>query len=179
MVPVLAAGSVNEVADLITRARREPQYGWSVEAACVPTHPDGRALNDVSGVPVVGGLEDVPARVQQDGYRVVVAVPHPAWTRTRLRDMAWDLEGTIAELVVAPALMEVDRAAVALHAGLWPHPPAGQQTVAERRAMALKAAIDRIDAVIAIIVLTPLLLAVAAVMEGYSAVCVEMQGDDS
>ena len=30
--------------------------------------------------------------------------------------------------------------------------------------MALKAAIDRIDAVIAIIVLTPLLLAVAAVM---------------
>ena len=107
MVPVLVAGGVEEVADLIARTRREAHNGWLIEAVCVPAPPDGAAPTDVCGVPVVGDLDEVATLVRRGGYRVVVAAPDPAWTRRRLRDMAWELEGTPAALIVAPTLMEV------------------------------------------------------------------------
>ncbi len=107
MVPVLVAGSVDEVANLIARTRREAHNGWLVEAVCVPAPPGSSALTDVGGVPVVGDLDEVATLVRRGGYRIVVAAPDPAWTRRRLRDMAWELEGTPAALVVAPTLMEV------------------------------------------------------------------------
>ncbi|MFF4403880.1 sugar transferase [Streptomyces sp. NPDC001262] len=104
--PVLAAGSPATVRDLITRTRKFPHLGWRVEAVCTP---DGLGFDDdqLDGVPVVGRLADVANHVRRDGYRVVAVTPDPHWSPDRLQRLAWNLEGSDAEMVVAPVLMEV------------------------------------------------------------------------
>ncbi|MEU7644881.1 sugar transferase [Streptomyces huasconensis] len=104
--PVLAAGSPDSVRDLITRARKFPHLGWRVEAVCTA---DGHGLDgdQLDGVPVVGQLADVAGHVRRDGYRVVAITPDPHWSPDRLQRLAWNLEGSDAEMVVAPVLMEV------------------------------------------------------------------------
>ncbi|MBA3575738.1 MAG: sugar transferase [Pseudonocardiales bacterium] len=161
MVPVLVAGSVEEVADLIARTRREAHNGWLIEAVCVPTPPGGSALNDVCGVPVVGDLDEMVTSVRGGGYRIVVVVPDPAWTRRRLRDMAWELEGTPAALIVAPALMEVTgpRLHMTPVYGLTLLRVSKPSFTGVR--WLLKDAIERISALAGLAVLTPLLLMIA------------------
>ncbi|GDY51766.1 hypothetical protein SVIO_023890 [Streptomyces violaceusniger] len=104
--PVLAAGSPATVRDLITRTRKFPHLGWRVEAVCTT---DGRGLDgdQLDGVRVVGRLTDVAKHVRHDDYRVVAVTPDPHWTPDRLQRLAWNLEGSDAEMVVAPVLMEV------------------------------------------------------------------------
>ncbi|MEU6681466.1 sugar transferase [Streptomyces sp. NPDC046853] len=104
--PVLAAGSLATVSDLITRTRKFPHLGWQVDAVCTT---DGRGLDgdQLDGVPVVGQLTDVANHVRRDGYRVVAVTPDPHWSPDRLQRLAWNLEGSDAEMVVAPVLMEV------------------------------------------------------------------------
>ncbi|CAM5531713.1 MULTISPECIES: sugar transferase [Streptomyces] len=104
--PVLAAGSVATVRDLINRTRKLPHLGWRVDAVCTTDGlgPDG---DELDGVPVVGQLADVAKHVSHDGYRVVAVTPDPHWSPDRLQRLAWNLEGSDAEMVVAPVLMEV------------------------------------------------------------------------
>ncbi|MEU1850883.1 sugar transferase [Streptomyces sp. NPDC019990] len=104
--PVLAAGSADTVRDLITRTRKFPHLGWRVDAVCTT---DGRGLDgdELDGVPVVGQLADVAKHVRHDGYRVVAVTPDPHWSPDRLQRLAWNLEGSDTEMVVAPVLMEV------------------------------------------------------------------------
>ncbi|MEU6393239.1 sugar transferase [Streptomyces sp. NPDC046939] len=104
--PVLAAGSPATVHDLITRTRKFPHLGWRVEAVCTPDGlgPDNDQLD---GVPVVGRLSDVANHVHRDGYRVVAVTPDAHWSPDSLQRLAWNLEGSDAEMVVAPVLMEV------------------------------------------------------------------------
>ena len=112
----------------------------------------------------MGGLGDVSELVLRGGYRVVVAVAHDAhWTRRRLRDLAWDLEGAPAELVVAPALLEVT--GPRLHV----EPVYGLTLLRVSRPTCagprwvFKGMLDRISACLALVVLAPLLLGVAPV----------------
>ncbi|MGW0965735.1 sugar transferase [Streptomyces sp. NPDC002516] len=104
--PVLAAGSPATVRDLVTRTRKFPHLGWRVEAVCTT---DGHGLDgdQLDGVPVVGRLTDVAGHVHRDGYRVVAVTPDPHWSPDKLQRLAWNLEGSDAEMVVAPVLMEV------------------------------------------------------------------------
>ncbi|MGW6055564.1 sugar transferase [Streptomyces sp. NPDC055189] len=104
--PVLAAGSLATVSDLITRTRKFPHLGWQVDAVCT-TDGLGADGDQLDGVPVVGQLTDVAGHVHRDGYRVVAVTPDPHWSPDRLQRLAWNLEGSDAEMVVAPVLMEV------------------------------------------------------------------------
>jgi exopolysaccharide biosynthesis polyprenyl glycosylphosphotransferase len=106
LLPVLAAGSTETVHDLITRTRQTPHLGWRVEAVCTV---DGRAGSgtNIAGVPVIGQLADLAEHVRRGGYRIVGVTSDQYWTPRRLQQLAWDLEGSTAEMVVAPVLMEV------------------------------------------------------------------------
>lgn len=161
MHPVLVAGSVDEVADLIDRTRRERHYGWIVTGVCVPGTGGVDRPEEVRGVPVLGGLAEVAALVRQGDHRVVAVTPDPHWTRQQLRQLAWDLEGMPAELVVAPALMEITgpRLHVSPVYGLTlMH--VSQPTFSGGRWI-FKAAIDRLGSLILLFLITPVLLAVA------------------
>jgi exopolysaccharide biosynthesis polyprenyl glycosylphosphotransferase len=112
-------------------------------------------------VPVVGDLDEMVTSVRRGGYRIVVVVPDPAWTRRRLRDMAWELEGTPAALIVAPALMEVTgpRLHMTPVYGLTLLRVSKPSFTGVR--WLLKDAIERISALAGLVVLTPLLLMIA------------------
>lgn len=103
LLPVLAAGSADTVRDLIGRTRRTPHLGWRVEAVCTVDGRGGR----IDGVPVIGQLADLADHVRRGGYRIVGVTADQYWTPKRLQRLAWELEGSAAEMVVAPVLMEV------------------------------------------------------------------------
>ncbi|MFI1657288.1 sugar transferase [Streptomyces sp. NPDC020472] len=158
--PVLAAGSPDTVRDLITRTRKFPHLGWRVEAVCTT---DGRGLDGdlLDGVPVVGQLADVAKHVRHDGYRVVAVTPDPHWSPDRLRRLAWNLEGSEAEMVVAPVLMEVAGPRLHVDAVLGiPLLRVSMPTFTGGR-RAIKGVVDRLGAAVLLLLFAPLMALVA------------------
>ncbi|MFF4040302.1 sugar transferase [Streptomyces sp. NPDC001816] len=157
--PVLAAGSTDTVRDLITRTRKFPHIGWRVEAVCTT---DGRGLDgdQLDEVPVVGRLTDVAKHVRHDGYRVVAVTPDPHWSPDRLQRLAWNLEGSDAEMVVAPVLMEVAGPRLHVDAVLGiPLLRVSMPTFTGGR-RAVKGVVDRVGAAILLLLFAPLMLLV-------------------
>ncbi|MGI5373191.1 sugar transferase [Streptomyces sp. CA-251387] len=157
--PVLAAGSPATVRDLITRTRKFPHIGWRVEAVCTT---DGRGLDgdQLDGVPVVGQLADVAKHVSHDGYRVVAVTPDPHWSPERLQRLAWNLEGSDTEMVVAPVLMEVAGPRLHVDAVLGiPLLRVSMPTFTGGR-RAIKGVVDRVGAAILLVLLAPLMVLV-------------------
>jgi exopolysaccharide biosynthesis polyprenyl glycosylphosphotransferase len=107
VVPVLAVGTAESVADLIDRTRRDNRRGWVVSGACTPTGMAVDGGDGVLGVPVLGDLDSVADVTKAGRHRVVAVCPTPGWTARRLHQLAWNLEDAAAELVVDPGLMEV------------------------------------------------------------------------
>ncbi|QDQ09173.1 sugar transferase [Streptomyces spectabilis] len=155
--PVLAAGSPATVHDLITRTRKFPHLGWRVDAVCTT---DGLDSDHLDGVPVVGQLVDVAGHVRRDGYRVVAVTPDPHWSPDRLQRLAWNLEGSDAEMVVAPVLMEVAGPRLHVDAVLgipllrvsMPAFTGGRRVV--------KAVVDRLGAAVLLVLFAPLMVIV-------------------
>ncbi|MFE5791081.1 sugar transferase [Streptomyces sp. NPDC056503] len=157
--PVLAAGSMATVRDLITRTRKFPHLGWRVDAVCTTDGlgPDGDQLD---GVPVVGRLADVANHVHRDGFRVVAVTPDPHWSPGRLRRLAWNLEGSDAEMVVAPVLMEVAGPRLHVDAVLGiPLLRVSMPTFTGGR-RAVKEVVDRLGAALLLVLLSPLMVGV-------------------
>ncbi|MFD4630679.1 sugar transferase [Streptomyces sp. NPDC058284] len=158
--PVLAAGSVATARDLIIRARKSPHLGWRVEAVCTT---DGHGLDgdQLEGVPVVGQLSDVAGHVRRDGYRVVAVTPDPHWSPDRLQRLAWNLEGSDAEMVVAPVLMEVAGPRLHVDAVLGiPLLRVSMPAFTGGRRM-VKGIVDRLGAAILLLLFAPLMVLVA------------------
>jgi exopolysaccharide biosynthesis polyprenyl glycosylphosphotransferase len=160
LLPVLAAGGVDTVRDLIKRTNSAPHVGWRVDAVCTVdgSGPDG---GDVDGVPVVGALDELANHVRRGGYRIVAITADPYWTPRRLRRLAWQLEGSGAEMVVAPTLMEV--AGPRLHvSGVLGMPllrvSAPAFTGARRM---IKNVIDRVGALVMLVLMAPVMLLAA------------------
>jgi exopolysaccharide biosynthesis polyprenyl glycosylphosphotransferase len=158
--PVLAAGSPATVRDLIARTRKFPHLGWRVDAVCTT---DGLGLegDELDGVRVIGVLEDVAKHVQHDGYRVVAVTPDPHWSPDRLQRLAWNLEGSDAEMVVAPVLMEVAGPRLHVDAVLGiPLLRVSMPTFTGGR-RAIKGVVDRVGAAILLMLFAPLMVLVA------------------
>jgi exopolysaccharide biosynthesis polyprenyl glycosylphosphotransferase len=157
--PVLAAGSPATVRDLISRTRKLPHLGWRVEAVCTPDGlgPDGDQLD---GVPVVGRLADVATHVRRDGYRVVAVTPDAHWSPDRLQRLAWNLEGSDAEMVVAPVLMEVAGPRLHVDAVLGiPLLRVSMPTFTGGRRV-IKGVVDRLGAALLLMLFAPLMVLV-------------------
>ncbi|KQX77180.1 exopolysaccharide biosynthesis polyprenyl glycosylphosphotransferase [Streptomyces sp. Root1310] len=158
--PVLAAGSPATVRDLISRTRKFPHLGWRVDGVCT-TDALGLDGDEIDGVPVVGRLSDVAGHVHRDGYRVVAVTPDPHWSPDRLQRLAWNLEGSDAEMVVAPVLMEVAGPRLHIDAVLGiPLLRVSMPTFTGGR-RAVKGVVDRIGATILLVLFAPLMLCVA------------------
>ena len=156
---VLAVGHELAVADLVTELNRDKYHGLTVVGACV-ARPG--VNEEVAGVRVYGGLDDVTAAVKAFGADTVAVTACPEMNGIRLRSLAWELEKTGTDLCVSPALLDVagPRTTIRQTAGLTllhvDHPQlSGFRLV-------LKGLFDRCAAAAALIVLAPVMSAVAA-----------------
>jgi hypothetical protein len=119
LLSVIAVGHETAVADLITELGRDRYHGMTVVGACV-AHPS--ECDEVAGVPVCGGLDDVSAVVRTFGADTVAVLACPEMDGLRLRGLAWELEKTGTDLCVSPALLDVadPRTTIRPTAGLTP-----------------------------------------------------------
>lgn len=154
---VLLVGDRDHVASLVVALARTPDAGYHVLGACVDNAPGGT----VAGVPVVGPESDVLVKAAELEVDVVAVSSSAGLGQTGLRRLGWALEGTDIDLVVAPGIMDVAGPRVLTRPvqGLpLIHVEApnfsGPHTL-------LKNAMDRVSAVLALIVLAPVLLVVA------------------
>ncbi len=161
--PVLAAGSLATVSDLIARTRKFPHLGWRVDAVCTT---DGAGLDgdQLDGVPVVGRLAEVAGHVQRDGYRVVAVTPDPHWSPDRLQRLAWNLEGSDAEMVVAPVLMEVAGPRLHVDAVLGIPMLRVSMPAFTGGRRAIKGVVDRMGAALLLLLFAPLMVGVGLIV---------------
>ncbi len=161
MRKVVIVGHRDVAADLTVALRRQTYHGLSVVAACVT---GAGQHHDIDDIPVVAGLGTVTEVVKQYGADTVAVLACPEMSGVGLRDLAWDLERTGTDLCVAPALLDVagPRTTIRPVAGLpllhMDHP---EFTGARR---VIKTAFDRIAAAVALLLVSPLMVTVAAII---------------
>jgi exopolysaccharide biosynthesis polyprenyl glycosylphosphotransferase len=164
LLSVVAVGHQAAVADLVRELGRDRYHGLTVVGACV-AQPMG--CDEVAGVPVFGGLDDVTAAVGVSGADTVAVLACPEMDGIRLRSLAWELEKTGTDLCVSPALLDVagPRTTIRPTAGLTllhvDHPQlSGFRVVA-------KDLFDRCVAAAALILLFPLLAVLGMLVRLY------------
>jgi len=155
---VVAVGHELAVADLVTELGRDSYHGLTVVGACVVRPGE---LDELAGVPVYGGLDDITAAVKAFDADTVAVTACPEMDGIRLRQLAWELEKTGTDLCVSPALLDVaaPRTTIRPTAGLTllhvDHPQlAGGRLV-------LKGLFDRCAAAAALFVLAPVMITLA------------------
>ena len=159
MHSVVAVGHELAVADLVTELGRDGYHGLNVVGACVVQPGE---LDELAGVPVYGGLDDITAAVKAFGADTVAVTACPEMNGVRLRGLAWELEKTGTDLCVSPALLDVagPRTTIRPTAGLTllhvDHP----QLTGFR--LVLKGLFDRCAAAAALIMLAPVMAVLAA-----------------
>ena len=104
MHSVVAVGHELAVADLVTELGRDGYHGLNVVGACVVQPGE---LDELAGVPVYGGLDDITAAVKAFNADTVAVTACPEMDGIRLRSLAWELEKTGTDLCVSPALLDV------------------------------------------------------------------------
>lgn len=155
---VLAVGGKEEVDALVAELNREPYAGLKVIGACMPP---GDAAQGTS-VPVVGSLTGVPDAVARLGVDTVAVTASRGLTSGVLKRLGWELEGAGVDLVVAPALTDV--AGPRVHV----RPVSGLQLLYVEQpeftgpTRLVKEAFDRAVAAASLVLLTPVLMLVAA-----------------
>ena len=156
---VVAVGHELAVADLVTELGRDKYHGLTVVGACVVRPGE---CDEVVGVPVYGGLDDITAAVKAFDADTVAVTTCPEMDGVRLRSLAWELEKTGTDLCVSPALLDVagPRTTIRPTAGLTllhvDHPQlSGFRLV-------LKGLFDRCAAAAALVMLAPVMAALAA-----------------
>ncbi|MEU8039109.1 sugar transferase [Streptosporangium sp. NPDC049078] len=168
---VVAVGHRAAITELVGRFRRERYHGMEVVAACIPRGGmrDGESvpvvsrggMGDVAGVPVLGDLSEVAFAVGRVSADTVAVLACPEMDGVALRRLAWRLEKTHTDLIVAPALMEVagPRITIRPAAGL-PLLHVDHPEISGLRQV-LKNLFDRVGAGLLLTALLPLLAGVA------------------
>ncbi len=167
---VLAVGQPVAVCRLAQRLALDPHAATVLVGCCLAEQALDRPGAGLDGgpsgwrgeapVPVLGGLDDVPAAVRRVGADTVAVLPCPELDDSVVRRLAWALEGRARHFVVVPGLAEVafPRLTVRPVGGLpvlhVQHPRlSGPGWV-------LKGVLDRTVALVALVLTAPLMLAI-------------------
>ena len=169
MRPVLVMGYERAVATLVRQLQRQPHHGMQVVGALLPAERMRPAVLGDVGVPVLGSFEEATAAIAATGADIVAVLACPELDADALRRLAWELEKTGTELMVAPALMDVagPRTTIRPIDGLpMLHVEHPEFTGVRRLAKGL---IDRFLAFLALVFLAPLMAVIAVLIRGTSA----------
>ncbi len=154
---VVVIGLERSVDEMITRLRREPSSGIDVVAACV----ERASGAEIAGVPVGGAPHEVGSVARRHFADSILLTAWSEMSEEDLRRLSWDLEGSGYQLLVAPRITEVDTPRMHLRtvAGVpLLHVDEPEFTGLRR---VIKRGFDLLLASVGIVVLSPVLLAVA------------------
>jgi len=157
---VVVVGHEVPVLEMLRRLGDARHHGLQVVAACLPLPGQRPALMD-RGVPVVGGFDAVANAVRLTGADTVAVLASPDFGPERLRRLAWQLEPSGADLMVAPSLVEVagPRLSIRPVTGLPLLQVEQPQFTGGRRIV--KSTFDRTVALLALCLLSPFMIAIA------------------
>ncbi|HEY0936720.1 MAG TPA: sugar transferase [Trebonia sp.] len=105
MQRVVAIGHPDAVASLISELARAPHHGLRVAGACVTG--DAGSLPVISGVPVLGGIEDTMRAVDLLEADTVAVLPCQELSGPGMRDLTWELEKYGVSVYMAPMLLDI------------------------------------------------------------------------
>ena len=160
---VLAVGGPSGISEVVDALRRDSYIGYQVVGACLPS---GIAVEpERFPVPVAGRVADTRRLCDELGADTVLVARGGFDSALELRRIAWDLEGSSIDLVVVPSLTDV--AGPRIHM----RPVAGlpllhvEQPQAGNAGGLPKRLFDLLFASMALLALSPLLLAVALIVK--------------
>ncbi len=162
----VVVGPVHAVADMVRQIQREPaSTGLRVVGACVSEVDDTwMSLGTIEGVPIVGGLDDTLQAVDELHADLVAVASNPDLSGDSLRRLGWSLEYRGVDLLVAPGIVGV--AGPRLHL----RPANGLPMLHVERPLAsgvtysMKSVADRVFAGAIVLVFSPILLLLAAMI---------------
>jgi exopolysaccharide biosynthesis polyprenyl glycosylphosphotransferase len=161
---VLVVGSHHAAASMANTLERSQGAGYRVVGVCVPGWGTGRGDTlkiESHVVPILGDENAVMDALQQTGADTV-AVSNTEYLGTEgMRSLAWELEAVDADLVVSPGVIDISgpRLHIRPVAGLpWLHVDKPQYRGANKVG---KIAVDLVGASLGLLLLFPLMLAVA------------------
>jgi exopolysaccharide biosynthesis polyprenyl glycosylphosphotransferase len=160
---VVVVGSFGAAQQLSERIQRERDTGMRVIGVCLPASELPRPVID--GIPVLGSLSQVPAVVRSMGCDAVAVTSDDATRYNYLRELAWSLEGAGVELLVDPGLVEVAGPRMHIRPLMGfpllhveePHFTGWRRLV--------KRATDIVLSFVGLLIISPLMLAIAAIVK--------------
>jgi exopolysaccharide biosynthesis polyprenyl glycosylphosphotransferase len=158
---IVIVGRATGVRVLQKQIERQYYRGYRVIGCCLPVEQHAGWTAEDTGVPVLGGLEDVSAVVRQYEVDTVAVLPSSGLDGDRVRQLGWELEDTAAELLLAPAVSEVAGPRVGMRPAFGlPLMYVERPELAGHRRLA-KDLFDRIVSGVFVVAFSPLLVAVA------------------
>jgi exopolysaccharide biosynthesis polyprenyl glycosylphosphotransferase len=160
---VIAVGGPAGVAEVVDSLRRAQYVGYSVVGACLPEGVDTEPSR--LPVPALGSVGDIRRLCHEHAADTVLVTRGGYGTSQELRRIGWDLEGSSIDLVVVPSLLDVAGPRIHMRpvAGLpllhVEEPQAGEAGGLPKRVF------DVVLASAALLVLSPVLLVVAALVK--------------
>jgi exopolysaccharide biosynthesis polyprenyl glycosylphosphotransferase len=158
---VVVIGTIEAATDLTDHLQRSAYAGFSVVGACIPLPVEFLQVGS-QRVPVLGEPGGDTLAVLAAAQADVLAIAgDSALAPGSLRELAWQLEGTGIDLIVAPAVTDVAGPRIAIR------PVAGlpllhvEEPHLSGPARLFKECFDRSVAALALVVLSPLLAAIA------------------
>lgn len=165
---VVVVGPARSSAELISVLRRSSTCELEIVGVC-RTGPGPADGITTDGLPAFGGMRDIVEAVRQSGCDTVIALPSPELDTAGLRQLSWELQAEGVELMLAPVLADVAAARLAVT------PVAGLPLIElhgptlSRLPRIPKELTDRLLAALGLILLSPLILAIAVLVRLESA----------
>ena len=106
MVRILVVGSMESVDHLMGEFRRRPYLGFDVVGACYTDLPSGEGRSVTEAAPL-GTLAEIPVIVREQRLHAVALAGSEGLPASTVRKIAWELESTGVDLMVAPAITDV------------------------------------------------------------------------
>jgi exopolysaccharide biosynthesis polyprenyl glycosylphosphotransferase len=163
MQRTVVVGPSHGVAELINILGRDSSHGLQVVGACLAGVADP-SPDKIGNIPVISGVDGVAAAVSGFRADTVAVINCAEMDHTQLRKLAWTLEKTSTDLCLSPALLDIagPRTTIQPVAGLpLMHLEHAKLTGPKR---IIKGIFDRVMALAALLLLSPLLVAVACVI---------------
>lgn len=164
--PVLIIGAPQEVRYVAARVSRHPAAGYRVAGVATGgEHTDRFELSDGESVPDVGSMEGALVSAESLGASGIIVAGQSRVDRGSLRELSWSLEGSGVSLALASRMTDV--AGPRIH---W-RPIEGLPLMSVEMPrysglrFAVKRVFDLVASLVGLLILAPVLLAVAVIVK--------------